>query len=106
MSKPFLTKIFWNSFWEQNKHEQTEQTLPDKNILKYFLRSKQAWADWANPSGQKYSKIVSEVETKMDELSNAFRTKLKPLWTKSKIKNIVKLNLLKHAYLFFDTKRV
>ena len=42
----------------------------------------------------------------MNELSNAFRTKLKLLWTKSKIKNIVKLNLLKHAYLFFDTKTV
>ena len=35
-------------------------------------------------------------------MSNSFKTKLKPFWTKKKIKSIVKLNLLKHAYLFFD----
>ena len=34
------------------------------NILKYFLRSKQAWTDWANHSRKKCSKMVSEAKQK------------------------------------------
>ena len=41
----------------------------------------------------------------MNRLSNSFRKKLKPFWTKKKTKNIVKLNLFKRVYLFFDAQQ-
>ena len=92
LSKLSCTKIFWNTFWGQNKHEQIEQTLPDKDILKYFLRSKQVWTDWANPSGQKYSKILSEVKASnpsgqkyfkiVSEVKTSMNRLSKSSWTK------------------------
>ena len=59
------------------------------NWLSKPFKTSSIWMDWANLSGQKYAKIVSEVETKLIGLINYFRTKLKPFGAKKKIKKLV-----------------